>query len=168
MNFLLCLNHKHLCFSYQKRAFEFLHLFFPILTLLKKRGWKINKKLCKKTCEWKGFDVQIEQIDLQDLISHRFHTRLINFNVKWNLMWWCITGEKWYFVCKNNSDLLWKKNVLVIERNFWNWSLTAKNFAKILRSLEQYLFEKWKVRTIFETECFSYLLISGGFSDLIH
>ena len=43
------------------------------------------------------------------------------------------------FCLQNNSDLLWKKIVLVIEKNFWNSSLNAKNFAKILRSLEQYI-----------------------------
>ena len=32
-----------------------------------------------------------------------------------------------------------RKIVLVIEKNFWNSSLNAKNFAKILRSLEQFI-----------------------------
>ena len=97
-------SHNFLCFSYKNRAFECLHLFFPILTLLKKRGWKI-----KKNCARKCFDIQIQQIELQNLQSRRFHTRLINFNVKWNLMWWCITGEKWYFVCKTILTCCGKK-----------------------------------------------------------
>ena len=62
--------------------------------------------------ERKKFDIQIERIDLQDLISRRFYARLINFNVKWNLMWWCITGENWYFVSKTiltycETNLFW-------------------------------------------------------------
>ena len=41
----------------------------------------------------------------------------------------------WYnielvFCYHNCSDLLWKKNVLVIEKNFWNLRLMAKNLQK--------------------------------------
>ena len=40
------------------------------------------------------------------------------------------------FCYQNCSDLLWEKNVLVIEKNVWNSRLKAE-FAKLLRSLEQ-------------------------------
>ena len=40
------------------------------------------------------------------------------------------------FCYQNCSDILWEKNVLVIEKNVWNSRLKAE-FAKLLRSLEQ-------------------------------
>ena len=47
--------------------------------------------------------------------------------------------EKLAFCYQNWSDLLWEKNALVIEKNFWNSRLKAENFQKILRSLEQFI-----------------------------
>ena len=38
---------------------------------------------------------------------------------------------QWYvFCCQNYSDLLWEKNVLVIEKNFWNPRLKAENLQQ--------------------------------------
>ena len=43
------------------------------------------------------------------------------------------------FCYQNYSDLVWEKIVLGIEKTFWNSRLKAKNFAKILKSLEQFI-----------------------------
>ena len=45
------------------------------------------------------------------------------------------------------SDLLWEKIVLVIEKNFWNLRLKAKNLQNFWDHLNN-LFKLWKVRTI--------------------
>ena len=52
------------------------------------------------------------------------------------------------FCYQNCSDLLWEKIVLVIEKNFWNSRLNAKNLQKIWNHWNN-LFKQWKVRTIF-------------------
>ena len=44
----------------------------------------------------------------------------------------------WYFVTKIVLIYCEKKNVLVIEKNFWNSRLKLE-LAKILRSLEQFI-----------------------------
>ena len=51
------------------------------------------------------------------------------------------------FCYQNCSDLLWEKIVLVIEKNFWNSRLKAKNFQKFWDHLNN-LFKQWKDRTI--------------------
>ena len=60
--------------------------------------------------------------------------------------------NKWYFVSKIVLTYC-KKNGLVIEKKFGNWWLNASSLQKFW---DQYnnLFKQWKVRTIFETECF--------------
>ena len=45
---------------------------------------------------------------------------------------------KLVFCYQNCSDLLWEKNVLVIEKTFWNSRLKAENWQKILSPLEQF------------------------------
>ena len=35
--------------------------------------------------------------------------------------------ERMVFCYQNCTDLLWEKNVLVIQKNFWNWRLKAEN-----------------------------------------
>jgi hypothetical protein len=54
----------------------------------------------------------------------------------------------WYFFYLNCSDLLWEKNVLVIEKNFWNSRLKAENLQNVSDHLNN-LFKQWKVRTTF-------------------
>ena len=46
--------------------------------------------------------------------------------------------KQWYFVTKIVLTYCEKKNALVIEKNFWNSRLKLE-FAKILRSLEQFI-----------------------------
>ena len=38
--------------------------------------------------------------------------------------------KRMVFYYQNCSDVLWEKNVLMIEKNFWNSRLKAKNFQK--------------------------------------
>ena len=58
-----------------------------------------------------------------------------------------LTLRKLIFCYQNCSDLLWEKNVLVIEKNFWNSMLKAKNFQIFWDHLNN-LFKQWMVRTI--------------------
>ena len=51
--------------------------------------------------------------------------------------WWnnfliiiLVQGTRLVFCYQNCSDLLWEKTVLVIEKNFWNSRLKAKNLQK--------------------------------------
>ena len=44
---------------------------------------------------------------------------------------------KMVFCYQNCSDLLWEKNVLVIEKNFWNFEAGGQELANILRSLDR-------------------------------
>ena len=62
------------------------------------------------------------------------------------------------FCYQNCSDLLWEKIVLLIEKNFWNSRLKAENLQKFW-DYKNNLFEQWKVRTIFATECFLNLFL---------
>ena len=57
------------------------------------------------------------------------------------------------FCYQNCSDLLWEKNVLVIEKNLWNSRLKAENLKKIWDH-QNNLFEQWKVRTILGNRLF--------------
>ena len=52
------------------------------------------------------------------------------------------------FRFSEETDLLWEKIILVIEKNFWSSRLKAKNLQKIWDHLNN-LFKQWKVRTIF-------------------
>ena len=56
------------------------------------------------------------------------------------------TNAYMVFCYQNCSDLLWDKIVLVIEKNFWNLRLKAKNLQK---DHQNNLFEQWKDRTFF-------------------
>ena len=64
----------------------------------------------------------------------------------------------WYFVSNIVLTYCEKKNVLVIEKNFWNLRLKAENLQKKLDH-QNILFEQWKVRPIFGTECFFNLFL---------
>ena len=44
--------------------------------------------------------------------------------------------RKWYFVTK---IVLWEKNVLVIEKKILKFEAEGREFAKFLRSLEQFI-----------------------------
>ena len=46
---------------------------------------------------------------------------------------------KMVFCFLNCFNLLWEKNVLVIEKNVWDLRLKAENFPNFLRSLEQFI-----------------------------
>ena len=68
--------------------------------------------------------------------------------------WWDILTQgtkilKMVFCYRNCSDLLWEKIVPVIEKNFWNSRLKAKNLQKFWDNKNN-LFKQWKVRTIFD------------------
>ena len=55
----------------------------------------------------------------------------------------------------NCSVLLREKIVLVIEKTLLKFQTEGQEFAKFLRSIEQFIRTvKGKKRTIFETECF--------------
>ena len=79
------------------------------------------------------------------------------------------------FCYQNCSGLLWEKNVLVIEKNFWNSRLNAENLQKFW-DLWNNLFKQSKVRTIFGNRIpfleriWSKLtvFVPGGFSDIIN
>ena len=43
------------------------------------------------------------------------------------------------FCYQNCSDLLWEKIVLVIKKIFWKFEAEDREFAKCLRSLEQFI-----------------------------
>ena len=47
------------------------------------------------------------------------------------------------FCYQNSSDLLWEKNVLVIEKNFFNSRLKAENLQKFWHHKNN-LFKQWK------------------------
>ena len=81
-----------------------------------------------------------------------------------------ILFENFYFLQKQLYCLIiWptarKKNVLVIEKNFWNSRLKAKNLQNNWDQSNN-LFEQIKGRTVFKTESFFYF-VPGGFSDPI-
>ena len=52
------------------------------------------------------------------------------------------------FCYQSCSDLLWEKNVLVIEKKVWNSRLKADNLKKFWDHWNN-LFKQWKIRTIF-------------------
>ena len=57
------------------------------------------------------------------------------------------------FCFQNCSDLLLEKIVLLIEKIFWNSRPKAENLQNFW-DYKNNLFERWKLRTIFETEYF--------------
>ena len=65
--------------------------------------------------------------------------------------------QKWYFVF--NTDLTyWKKKCSSDGEKLLKFLAEGQEFAKILRSLEQFICQ-WKVSTIFVTECFCNLFL---------
>ena len=60
----------------------------------------------------------------------------------------------WYFVSKIVLTYC-EKNCFVIEKNFWISRLEVENFQKTW----DHLLKQWKVRTIFDTECFFNLFL---------
>ena len=65
-----------------------------------------------------------------DFFSKSFSFLLLwgNFDI---IEWFKIQNWEMVFCYQNCSDLLWEKIVLVIEKNFWNLRLKAKNLQKI-------------------------------------
>ena len=57
------------------------------------------------------------------------------------------------FCYQNCSDQLWEKNVLVIQKNFWNSRLKAENLQKFWDPYHIF-FKQWNVRTIFGNRMF--------------
>ena len=43
------------------------------------------------------------------------------------------------FCYQNCCDLLWEKNVVVIEKKFWKYEAEGREFAHFLESLEQFI-----------------------------
>ena len=80
----------------------------------------------------------------QTVLSSYFLRRPQNFAIAPSYFWRYL---KMVFCHQNCSDLLWEKIVLVIEKNFWNSRLKAKNFQKFWDHFNN-LFKQWKVRTI--------------------
>ena len=70
------------------------------------------------------------------------------------------------FCCKNCSDLLWEKKVLVIEKKLLKCEAEGQEFAIFLRSLEQVIQTVKGVRTFFGNWML-FQLVPGDFSDLI-
>ena len=95
----------------------------------------------------KPYDVKTK---LHSTYWHIRHVPGINkvvFFVQFNWFKW-IRVLALIFCYQNCSDLLCEKNVLVIEKNFWNSRLKAENLQKLWDHLNN-LFKQWKVRTIF-------------------
>ena len=88
---------------------------------------------------------------------------MIKFRKNWWLQWkWIMAGQNsiLVFCYQNCSYLMWEKIVLVIEKNFWNLRLKAKNLQKIWDHNNN-LFEQFLV-----TECFFNLFLR--FNKLEH
>ena len=47
--------------------------------------------------------------------------------------------EKWYFCYQNCSDLLWEKNCSSVQEKLLKFEVEGREFANILRSLEQFI-----------------------------
>ena len=120
----------HLCFH--KICFQFWMCF-------------INK-LLKRRCMNRNMDKNF----LLEIISPHYDTALIiqftasvlnGSNEKWGHINLCNSTccSRLVFFFQNWSDLLWQKIVLVIEKNFWNSRQKAEKFAKMLRSLEEFI-----------------------------
>ena len=69
-------------------------------------------------------------------------------------------AEKWYFV-----DLLWEKIVLVMEKK--KSKLKPENLQNV-RNHHDNLFKQWKVKTIFETECFFNLFLEVFQTNMLY
>ena len=66
--------------------------------------------------------------------------------------------EKWYFFLKLGWPSV-RKIFSCDRRKTFEIQAESPEFAKIFRSLENHLFEQWKVATIFKTECFFILFL---------
>jgi hypothetical protein len=62
------------------------------------------------------------------------------------------------FCYQNCSDLLWEKIVLVVKKNFW-FKAEGREFAKVLRSLEQFIQTVKDPEQFLATECFFNLFL---------
>ena len=81
-------------------------------------------------------------------------------NVKW-------LKVRIVFCYQNLSDLLWEKNVVVIDKFFWNLRLMAENL-KMSWDHDNNLFKQWMARTIFGNIMFVFNFFPGGFSYLMN
>ena len=76
---------------------------------------------CKHSWAFKRFSlVLIKSLRIKSLPSSLTLTKASSSNCQLEI-------RKMVFCYKNCPDLLWEKNVLVIEKNFWNSRLKAKN-----------------------------------------
>ena len=99
-------------------------------------------ELGRKSCKWfRIFCACRPMIYLQFLlfVSHIFFADI--------LITWLTWSKEMVFCYQNCSDLLWEKNVLVIEKNLWNSRLKAEKLQIFCNHLSN-LFKQWKVRTI--------------------
>ena len=114
---------------------------------VKKNSWAAN--LIKKSEPLNFKNNSSLKISKRDLLPvsgrYFFPCRLINFTVAQPL--WSLVCGGMVYCYQNCSDLLWEKIVLVIEKNFRNSRLKAKNLQKLWDHLNN-LFKQWKVRTI--------------------
>ena len=62
--------------------------------------------------------------------------------------WPTIKSQTMVFCYQNCSELPWEKNVLVIEKNFWNSRLKTENLQSFWDHKNN-LFKQWKVKIIF-------------------
>ena len=69
------------------------------------------------------------------------------------------------FSYQNCNDLLWKKIVPVIEKNFSNWRLKVENLQHFWDHYNN-LFKQWKAKTIFEKEIFSNLILEYALEEV--
>ena len=92
---------------------------------------------------------QTEQLETEESTQKSNWPRLIFRKNAFFFESWTLTilNSTLVFCYQNCSHLLWEKNVLVIEKNFWNSRLKAENFQKFWDHLTN-LFKQWQVRTI--------------------
>ena len=76
------------------------------------------------------------------------------------------TSNPMVFCYQNCTDLLWEKNVLVIEKNFRNSRLKAMDFQTFWDHLNN-SFKQWNVRTMFGNRML-FWLVPGGFLDILN
>ena len=105
--------------------------------------------------------LNIIQLNIFAIVCNQFLREHILFSWNFALTRYLFSSElnknncllqKWYFVSKTGLTYCEKK--LSSDREiFFKFEAEGREFAKFLRSLEQ-LFEQWKARPIFETECY--------------
>ena len=111
---------------FQAKTVQLIFSFLVILTKIRKTKNVMNRT---KDGIFLGFsDIHIGKV-LMILQNYLNVMPLIQNQMK---------SMKMVFCYQNCSDLMWEKNVLVIEKNFWNLRLKAKNL-QVLKSLEQFV-----------------------------